>query len=387
MAVYYVDFNAAEGGKGLACEDPINKVGFEKSGDRVLFRRGSVFHTWISARDGVYYGAYGEGENPVFSGSVNLSSPDMWECAGENIWRCTAVTQTDAANFVFDHGKSFGTLRWTKEDLSENGDFYDERCKNPYEPWEKENGALYLYCKGNPAEVYEDIECVQKASVWLMEVANHMTVENITFMNSGVHAIAGGRGGRNVTIRNCRFLNIGGSVWSKPLKIRFGNAVEFWNVAENVLVENCEFDQIYDSCVTHQGGDNCQVPVNIVFRGNRFSNYGMGAYECRDRMPAGGVFSGNICRNAGCGFAMQGDTNPRKSEIWPQPMGHHIFIWKIESPSEGGRLLIENNLFGDAPCGAAVYSIIDPEAEKQITFCDNQYEGDFLIPDRLSGEA
>ncbi len=67
---------------------------------------------------------------------------------------------------------------------------------------------------------------------------------------------------------------------------------------------------------------------------------------------------------------MPGEDLPGKSEIWPQPMGHHIFLWRIPQASEGSSLSIKNNYFGPAPLGAATYSIISKEAQAQI-FLDN----------------
>ena len=69
---------------------------------------------------------------------------------------------------------------------------------------------------------------------------------------------------------------------------------------------------------------------------------------------------------------------PRQSEIWPQPMGHHIFLWRIKNPTENGGIKIENNVFGDAIYGKAIYSIIDKEAEKQLIIKDNEYRGVFI---------
>ena len=63
------------------------------------------------------------------------------------------------------------------------------------------------------------------------------------------------------------------------------------------------------------------------------------------------------------------------SEIHPQPMGHHIFLWRIWEAPEGGSLLIEGNRFENAPHGAAVYSIICPEAEAQVALRNNLYTG------------
>ena len=68
---------------------------------------------------------------------------------------------------------------------------------------------------------------------------------------------------------------------------------------------------------------------------------------------------------------MLGEDIPRKSEIWPQPMGHHIFLWRIDEPTDEGRLEIKNNIFQDAPVGSAIYSIISPAAEAQMELKNN----------------
>jgi hypothetical protein len=99
----------------------------------------------------------------------------------------------------------------------------------------------------------------------------------------------------------------------------------------------------------------------------------MAAFEYRDKLPIQSEFSYNVCQNAGCGFAMLGETLPRSSEIWPQPMGHHIFLWRIPEATEGGSLSIHDNVFSYAPVGAAIYSIISKEAEAQISLKNNAY--------------
>ena len=99
----------------------------------------------------------------------------------------------------------------------------------------------------------------------------------------------------------------------------------------------------------------------------------MGAYECRDLVPINTTFNNNICIDAGEGFSKNGEEMPRKSEIWPQPMGHHVFIWRVDKPEKNGSLEIKNNLFYNAPYGAAIYSIAAKEAEKQFCIDGNIY--------------
>ena len=99
----------------------------------------------------------------------------------------------------------------------------------------------------------------------------------------------------------------------------------------------------------------------------------MAAYEQRDVLPKYAEFTGNICLDAGDGFSKQGEIMPRKSEIWPQPMGHHIFLWRINKPTIDGKLIIKHNMFLNAPHGAAIYSIISASAEAQIQIESNTY--------------
>lgn len=201
---------------------------------------------------------------------------------------------------------------------------------------------VLLYSVGNPAQFYSHIECVSYKDRVLGKLCSNIIIEDLYFKNSGVHALAGE--GKNVTIRNCIFENIGGCVWNRRLQIRFGNGVEFWVYGEKILVEDCTFKNVYDSCATHQGpGEKTSPTRNFICRNNTFDTYGMAAFEYRDKLPVDSAFTGNTCRNAGSGFAMLGEELPRKSEIWPQPMGHHIFLWRIPSPTVGGHLEIKNN--------------------------------------------
>ncbi len=334
---------------------------------------------WISMICGekdrpITYGAYGEGEAPIFCGSIDLGYIDSWHQEKINIWYTEVIEEDEVGNFVFDKSESFGTLRWTKEELCEQGDFWDE-CFGYRETRKNipKKHRVFMYSKENPAKVYKSIECVIYGPRTLANNGHDMILQDLKFLNSGVHGISGDGESRNLKVINCQFENIGGCVWNYDLKIRYGNAVETWNIAEDIEVRNCKFENIYDSAVTHQGSKKCQPANNVLFHSNKFMKCGMAAYEQRDKMPLHAEFVGNICLDAGMGFSMQGETMPRRSEIWPQPMGHHIFLWRIESPTDGGKLIIKDNFFGAAPYGSAIYSIISPEAEKQLQISDNKY--------------
>ncbi|MBQ7312753.1 MAG: acetylxylan esterase [Clostridia bacterium] len=344
-------------------------------GDQVLFRRGSFIRANLERKPGtaeapITYGAYGEGENPVFCGSVDVSNPAKWTEIRPNIWKYTESLPSEACNFIYDNGRIGATLRWEEHLLSAQGDWYDSRmgCREQKKTVDEEN--VLLYSEGNPVEVYSHIECAVWGQRNLSPNVEYTICEDLCFFGSGVHAMAGGS--HHITVRRCTFSFIGGAVWNRQLRIRFGNAIEFWEHGDNILIEDCYFNNIYDSCITHQGTTKCKPAENFIMRRNLFVNYGMGAYEGRDKMAVSMEFTDNLCVCAGGGFSGFGDTKPRNSEIYPQPMGHHLFMWRIPEATENGNFLIARNRFYDAS-GAAMYAIVSPEADAQMHMKDNRY--------------
>ena len=393
MSVYYIDpVFGLDSNDGLSAATP--KQDYRSiplaAGDTVSFKRGSFYRQQLLLRGGgengrITYTSYGEGELPVFCGSVDVSAPEDWEETAPHIWRCVREIPGDVGNFAFNGNECTAALRWQREDLQNQGDFWDSRLGEGERKTGNTPQEVLLYSVKNPALYYSHVECISYGTRQLGWLCSGLVIENLHFRNSGVHALAGI--GNNITVRNCQFENIGGCVWDKSLIIRFGNAVELWEMGENILVENCRFLNIYDSCVTHQGPGEDTIPArNFICRNNVFDTYGMAAFEYRDKLPIASEFTGNVCKNAGCGFAMLGEILPRKSEIWPQPMGHHIFLWRIEHATEGGSLLIAGNEFYDSPAGAAIYSIIDRAAEDQICLKDNIFQGENLFLCRFGGQ-
>ena len=375
MTTYFIDFqNGCDENDGLRPETPFRTQHPEllQPDDTVLFRRGSVFRGPLQNPSGrwehpIHYGAYGEGEPPVFCGSQSLSDPAQWENVGGSIWQYTGILASEAANLIYGDG-TCGALRWTREALCEQGDWFDSCLGYSIQHLPlAEDHTLLVYSQENPAAFYGSIECATSQYRWLAHCGHDMVISDLEFRNNGLHGIAGEEGGRNLRIENCRFAKIGGAVWDKDQKIRFGNAFECWNVAENVEVEHCVFDDIYDSAVTHQGGADCKPAYHFLIRSNTFRRCGMAAYEQRDLLPAYAEFTDNVCEDAGEGFSRLGETMPRRSEIWPQPMGHHIFLWRISHVTGNEHFTVSRNTFGDAPYGAAVYSVNPPEADLLVT--------------------
>ena len=81
-----------------------------KSGDAVLFERGSVFrlYTTFLTADGVTYGAYGTGEKPkIYGSAINLTNVTWTPSAKKNVWQMDYI-YPECAGIFFDHGKEIG---------------------------------------------------------------------------------------------------------------------------------------------------------------------------------------------------------------------------------------------------------------------------------------
>lgn len=396
MSVYYIDnVYGNDQNDGLSPESAKKDYTIidVRPGDTLLFKCETIHRGKLQTRPGeegawITYGAYGEGELPKFCGSTDVSDPADWTEIDKNIWECCKAIPGEVGNFEFDINNCSATFRWTRDGLCSQGDFWDSRIKGEAlyylnEPVPEQQ--VLLYSEKNPAEYYSHVECISWNTRVLVSPQDYNRYENLHFRNSGIHAIAGRAD--HVEIVDCMIENIGGCAWNNKLKIRLGNGVEFYGYGSYILIEGCHFKNIYDSCVTHQGPGKDTVPTReFICRNNVFDTYSMAAFEYRDKMPIDSCFIGNTCIDAGCGFGMLGEELPRKSEIWPQPMGHHIFMWRIPEAEKGGNLVIEDNFFGEAPVGAAVYSIISPEAEAQVKLNNNIYTKNDTLLVRWGGE-
>ena len=388
---YFIDpVNGSDANDGKSFMYPYKTYATRKffGGDKVLFKRGSVLRDMLYTCNGekgapITYGAYGEGNNPIFLGSVAVSNCMQWIEVHPSVWRYEGTLSSGVCNLIFNGGESCGKMRWNIKDLNQQGEwFYEGPLENDkgFDPKISYNRVLYLYSQINPGLAYKDIECVQWGHRKLVGGQAHIILENLSFRNSGVHGYQESYA-HNITIRHCEFRFIGGAIWDREKRIRFGNAIEFWKGAHDITVEHCLFDNIYDSGVTHQGGGIIDIPERLYFRYNYFANCGMAAYECRE--PSQEVyFEFNKCINAGGGFSMQGETPPRQSEIYPQPIGHHVFIWRIDAGTQSGYVYIRNNTFSEAPYGTMIYSMISPVDEQKFVIDHNSFwqtTGDYLI--------
>ena len=309
-----------------------------KAGDKVLFECGSEFREKVSLVDGVTYASYGNGDKPVFSGGIDASDKSLWKAvsgkSGLYQYAKTLPSAYDIGTIVFDGGKAWGIrvqqLRDAKKSLElvqvSNGLQYFEKIPSYKLETGKDIGkynlsfyhdgsTLYLYCEGgNPADVFDSIELCRDVMLFTGSNVKNVTIANIKFQNAtfGIRTTVC----KDLTVRNCEFEFIGGQVqedygdW-RNYDTRLGNAVENWNDCDGMIVENCYFNQIYDTAMTTQSNTDGTDMINISYCNNVIEN-AVYAIELWSSGAEGAScdfknvkIEGNVCRDLGYGLPSQ----------------------------------------------------------------------------------
>lgn len=263
--IYYVSSSEGDDlNSGLSPDEPLETLETVeylklKMGDVILFKRGDEFRGKLPLKTGITYSSYGEGAKPILNGSeMNYADESLWvETEYENIYKCKERLN-NVGNIVFDfsgvigsYDEKLGRQRLKKAEsqtvtdlLTADLDFYSDLDTND----------LYLYStEGNPGERFSDIEVCFDGAILSGNEAG-VTIDNLCFMFSGGHGVGCGSS-KNLTVKNCVFCWIGGSVlkgFSGGNTTRYGNAVEIFGSAEGYYVYNNWMYQIYDTGVTHQ---------------------------------------------------------------------------------------------------------------------------------------
>ena len=375
----------------------------------ICLKRGD---TWrgesIEAREGMVITAYGNGPKPVLmasrengGGAANASkwtqtteNPNIWKYEGSNNW-------ADVGNIVFNDGKSYATKivqlyvkqpEWSTyqitdytnapaqkynfdhwSDLRNDLDFFHD--KN-YSGGSGATGYLYMYSTSNPALRFESIEFAEDINPIHIKVDN-VTVDNICFKYVGGHAVAGnaytvGRTAiKNLTVENCEFYWIGGSVHQRiknndigtdavTYDTRYGNAVEIWGGCDGYYVRNNYIYQIFDAGITIQvtmdsDKDYTVNQKNIEFTGNVIEYCVYSIEYFLTNIPSGNTstmenfkISNNYMWNAGCGFC-------ETRGVWDRGFAAHIKSQKTAPCNRATGFEITDNVMVGA--GSSFFSI------------------------------
>ncbi|MBQ4118820.1 MAG: hypothetical protein IJD45_00345 [Clostridia bacterium] len=272
---YYVSANGDDNNDGLYPETPIksleriNAIELDE-GDAILFKRGDTFRfaNPLMLKNGVTYGSYGEGAKPKIYGSPeNYAENDTWQEVAPNIWKID-FNYPRACGLVLDHSRIVGVLKLeTIDNLRENGDYWHDT----------DNNVFYLYLdEGKPNEVLTDIEIMPTLTLLKSEHGKDLVVDNLCLKYTAGFGFGAVIFKNNLKLTNCEFGFLGGLwVFGKTDKnylndYRFGNALEFWLGAQDVLIDNNWFYQTYDSALTWQGNQTNNVYKNIHYTNNLF---------------------------------------------------------------------------------------------------------------------
>lgn len=373
--VYYIAVDGDIDNDGKTPETPWNLDSYTinnfilKPGDAVLFKRGDIFRikSGIAAVSGVNYGAYGTGDKPAFYASMrNYAEDQIWYPADRKyIWK-TDFPLSEAGSIVFNHGESYGNRVLSLRKMEKNGDFYHDTL----------GGTVYLYCdKGYPDIVYKDIEIAYETTVISGTRSSDIHIDNLCFRYVGGHSI-NFTNSKNITITNCEF-GWGGGAYLLDSGERYGNAIQFWESAEDILVENCWMYQQYDTGLTFQSNSEA-VYRDITFR-NNLVEYCVYSFEffisdskAGDRSEYTNIsIDNNIFRLAGYGW---GANRP-----YPIAVSHicgwvHLLDTEKHAPKENTtNFVIKNNIFDCSTNNLVYWGWEENESQPGLIITNNTY--------------
>ena len=334
----------------------LNSAGL-KEGDAVLFECGSIFRVQRSQElklvSGVTYASYGTGEKPEFYGTIEASNAAQWRAVSgvSNLYQYqgTLSSSNDIGTIIFGDGEAWGIKiqeiykwedfdanikTWLGKSLALTNVSNGLQTFDKISSFELDNGKglgkygkydltyyqdgtkLYLYCEGgNPAERFGTVELSQHVKSFTGSNIKDVTIANINFFG-GTFAIRT-TVCDNLVIKNCGFEFIGGQIQAdyensaRNYKTRLGNAIENWNECKGMTVENCYFNQIYDTAMTTQSNTDGTDMVNIIYRNNVMENlvyaielWSSGAEDKHCDFKDISI-NGNVCRNLGIGLTSQ----------------------------------------------------------------------------------
>lgn len=305
------------------------------AGDAVFFERGSVFRGSIVTVSGVSYGAYGQGDKPcIYGAKENSAIAERWKQVKPNVWSYSQAVHNDIGLIAFNHGEASGIKKWKIDDVAQNFDYYHNLS----------DFKVYLYYdKGNPGELFSDIEFGEKKHIILLpERSSDVRIDNLCLKYGGAHGIVA-VDAKNISITNVEIAWIGGSHHiHNGQVVRYGNAIECWDGIDGIRVENCYIYQIYDTGITFQGSSSPTMK-NILYKANLIE-YCTWSIEYWMSNPSAVItnvcFEDNILRFSGYGW---GNQRPDKSDA------RHIKTWNY--PNKSDNFVIKNNYFDVAKHG------------------------------------
>ncbi len=393
--VYYIANDGDDANEGTCPCKPfktfakINTEGFLKAGDVVLFKRGDRWDARITATPYVTYSAYGEGEKPLITGSIDASSESDWEECAPYIYKYTGYlganspmgkdgfmrVENDVGNIVINDGEFYLSRVLKYPDIERSvwvGNFgLTGTGKEFWHRYEKEfHGGEdlehdfeyyfdFVKCElfvrsnvGNPGKRFDKIDLCMKGNV--IRGTSGVILDNLAMKYGASHGMGAGTC-ENLVIRNCVVEWIGGGIQfiTKNHNItRFGNAIEIYGGCQNYKIYNNYINQIFDCGPTVQWQG--ELKSAQIMREENIEIYGNAIERCDSPMEVWLTtptrtdteyailkdirLYDNFCRNAGYGF---GGYNHQKADynafygagqtkaIYENAFVENNFIWNL----------------------------------------------------------
>ena len=255
---YYIDFSDGDdANSGTSLSTPwksVSKVnnGIFLPGDSILFKRNEIWREQLiipssgEQDNPIVYGAYGEGNKPLFLGSDAKNSMNDWTFLGANKW-ATAVGSFPKLRWrsvgfmLLGEEKQENVGKWVaiEADLDMEREFW----------WEEANERVILYSpQGNPASVFSNIEIAHRHSCILLENKEHLVIQDLAFKYSNNSAIMP-EACSHITIQNIEASFLGGGYGSTT---RAGDAIPPHGRSSFIHIRNCNISQVFDIGIAPQ---------------------------------------------------------------------------------------------------------------------------------------
>ena len=350
---FYVAENGDDEADGLSPETAwrsLEKVNTTALGyaDTIRFHSGDIFRGHLEPQSGrsgepVVYSRYGEGAKPVLEPSWDASSEEDWEKVGKKLWKCVKPSRLELGNVIFNHGAKGCARKVDKPDQLGDHDLYF--C------WVEADKAVYLVSRSNPAKRFTSIELAEKQHIIVESNCHDIVYDGLWLRYGAAHGIGGGNVSQ-IIIRNCDICWIGGSTLyydDGGRGVRYGNGIEFWGNASDILVENCRVWECWDAALTNQSNVVGAIQKNITYRGNEIwnSEYSYEYWQQGDGARTENiVFETNDCRDAGYGWG--------HTQRWNPNAGHLMFY---DTTAETDGFYIRGNRFSRTKnCGLRLFN-------------------------------
>lgn len=322
----------------------------QRTGSRILLKRGDVFFGYLSHLTRCEVTAYGTGDKPVVCGFRVLRDTSAWEHQGDHIWCLRLDDDSRFAGFdsrvasepwrLYDIGCIYdprtdsimGHMVKTKADLKKQGDIFTTSSFRKEDFTSKAFDRVWLYSVTPPSQMgHLCFPVFEPGASYLTDTKVH----GIAFVGFSYH------GAMTLTrseLRDCDFDIIGGAIQVGYKQwVRYGNGVELWGTGCNDnLITGCTISRTYDTATTIQGSGGITAnPHDIWFRDNKI-------YRCRQAFEYFLVdpkrdpqfvrcgFTGNVCYMMGDnGFSSpeRRDADILSYSHAPQPVviSHNLF--------------------------------------------------------------